>query len=109
MGSAVLEVAQPRQPCFKLGIRMADDGFPRRFASAGHPGVYLRIINEGAVAAGDVIDVQPAEQPAVAIRSLVGDDIPARVLRHAANDPRVPAGLATGSCARRLPFARHVQ
>jgi MOSC domain-containing protein YiiM len=25
VGSAVLEVAQPRQPCFKLGIRMADE------------------------------------------------------------------------------------
>lgn len=28
VGSAVLEVAQPRRPCFKLGIRMDDDGFP---------------------------------------------------------------------------------
>ena len=31
IGSVVLEVAQPRLPCLKLGIRMGDPAFPRRF------------------------------------------------------------------------------
>jgi MOSC domain-containing protein YiiM len=57
VGSAVLEVAQPRVPCFKLGIRMGDRHFPRRFAAAGRPGAYLRIIVEGELAAGDPIRV----------------------------------------------------
>ncbi|MGI9091722.1 MAG: MOSC domain-containing protein, partial [Gemmatimonadaceae bacterium] len=35
VGSALLEVTQPRLPCFKLGIRMADAQFPKRFQSAG--------------------------------------------------------------------------
>ena len=43
VGSAVLEVSQPREPCFKLGLRMGDDHFPGKFAAAGRPGVYLRI------------------------------------------------------------------
>ena len=41
-----LEVSQPREPCFKLGIRMDDDHFPGKFAAARRPGVYLRIITE---------------------------------------------------------------
>src|SRR4051794_887216 len=47
VGTAVLEVAQPRQPCFKLGMRMGDPGFPDVFESAGRPGAYLRITGEG--------------------------------------------------------------
>jgi MOSC domain-containing protein YiiM len=57
IGSAVLEVSQPRVPCYKLGIRLADPGFPRRFAAAERPGAYLRIVNEGVVEAGDAVVV----------------------------------------------------
>jgi MOSC domain-containing protein YiiM len=92
VGSTILEVAQPREPCFKLGIRMGDDQFPGKFAAAGRPGVYLRIITAGVVTSGDTIEVVPAALPAVRISSLVGDGIPEEVLRHAAEDPRVPPG-----------------
>jgi MOSC domain-containing protein YiiM len=56
-GATLLEVAQPRIPCFKLGIRMGSQRFPRRFAAAGRPGAYLRILAEGEVAAGDRVEV----------------------------------------------------
>ena len=55
VGSAVLEVAAPRIPCYKLGIRLGDQGFVRRFALAGRPGAYLRIVAEGEVGAGDPV------------------------------------------------------
>ena len=57
VGSAVLEVSQPRVPCYKLGIRMGDQRFPPRFAAAGRPGAYLRIVTEGDIAAGDEVRV----------------------------------------------------
>jgi MOSC domain-containing protein YiiM len=53
----LLEVSSPRIPCFKLGIRMGSQRFPRRFAAAGRPGAYLRILDEGEVAAGDPLQV----------------------------------------------------
>ncbi|MGH8904146.1 MAG: MOSC domain-containing protein, partial [Egibacteraceae bacterium] len=56
-GEARLEVAQPRVPCYKLGIRMGDDDFPRQFTAAGRPGAYLRILEEGDVGAGDAVEV----------------------------------------------------
>jgi MOSC domain-containing protein YiiM len=50
-------VTQPRTPCFKLGIRMGDHRFPRRFAMAGRAGTYLAIVEEGYVEGGDPIEV----------------------------------------------------
>ena len=61
VGTAVLEVSEPRVPCWRLGVRMNDKMFPRRFAEALRPGPYLRIVVEGDVGAGD--DVRVVERP----------------------------------------------
>lgn len=47
IGNAVFEVSEPRVPCWRLGARMEDKLFPRRFTQAGRPGAYLRIVVEG--------------------------------------------------------------
>jgi MOSC domain-containing protein YiiM len=57
IGSALLEVCQPRIPCYKLGFRMDDPYFPKWFGEAERPGAYLRILKEGDVAAGDEIEI----------------------------------------------------
>ena len=57
IGSAILEVSEPRIPCWRLGVRMNDKMFPRRFIEALRPGTYLRIIDEGELGAGDEIRV----------------------------------------------------
>jgi MOSC domain-containing protein YiiM len=57
IGTTLLEVVQPRLPCFKLGLRMEDPRFVRRFGRASRPGAYLRIIEEGELGAGDAIEV----------------------------------------------------
>lgn len=57
IGSTDLEVSQPRVPCWRLGVRMQDKLFPRRFTEALRPGAYLRILVEGDVGAGDEIRV----------------------------------------------------
>jgi MOSC domain-containing protein YiiM len=57
IGDVVLEVSEPRMPCYKLGIRMEDPGFPAVFSAADRPGSYLRIVEEGSLASGDRIEV----------------------------------------------------
>ena len=52
----MLQVTQPRQPCFKLGMRMGDAGFVDEFEVAARFGAYLRIIEEGDVGAGDAVE-----------------------------------------------------
>lgn len=77
VGSAVLEVSEPRLPCSKLAYRMEDTRFVKRFAQANRPGAYLRIAEPGEIGAGDEIEV--LETPghgvdmALVSRAMLGD------------------------------------
>ena len=55
IGDALVEVTQPRVPCFKLGIRMGIEGFHKQFAEKCRVGFYLRVLEEGEVGAGDEV------------------------------------------------------
>ncbi len=46
-GDAVLEVAQPRGPCFKLGIHTRRPDAPQVMTLSGKVGWYLRVLTEG--------------------------------------------------------------
>jgi MOSC domain-containing protein YiiM len=92
IGDVVLEVSQPRLPCFKLGIRLGDQRVVRRFARAGRPGAYLRVIVPGTVEAGQPVSVTPAAGPVVRLRELAGRDLPADLAARILADPRVPEG-----------------
>jgi MOSC domain-containing protein YiiM len=76
IGTTLLEVVQPRLPCFKLGLRMGDPAFLRRFAQASRPGAYLKIVEEGELGVGDGIEVDLGRRPdhGVSVR-LVSDAI----------------------------------
>jgi MOSC domain-containing protein YiiM len=55
IGGTLVEVTQPRVPCFKLGIRMGIEGFHKQFAENCRVGFYLRVLEEGEVGAGDEV------------------------------------------------------
>lgn len=77
IGSAEFIVTQPRLPCHKLGLRFNDAGMVRRFLAAGRSGYYLRIVEEGEVAAGDFIEIlerHPAHVPVSEITRLFTRD-----------------------------------
>jgi MOSC domain-containing protein YiiM len=94
IGSAVLEVAQPRQPCFKLGIRIGEPGFVKRFAQASRPGAYLRILKEGDLGAGDRIEVARRPDHGVTCR-MVSDALlrDSTLLPFVVRAPELPVGL----------------
>jgi MOSC domain-containing protein YiiM len=71
MGTVVLEVSEPRIPCWRLGVRMDDPKFPRRFTEALRPGAYLRIVVEGEVGAGDEIEVLEKPHHDLTIRDVL--------------------------------------
>ena len=104
VGSTLLQVAQPRLPCFKLGLRMGDPGFLKRFARAGRPGAYLRVLREGDIGAGDPIDVvsRPAHgvTSALVARALLREP---RLLATAAQAPELPGELREWMLARATP------
>ena len=61
IGEAEVEVCQPRQPCFKLGVRFGTQSILKPFVKNPYPGVYFRVIQSGLVSVGDEL-VQIAEQ-----------------------------------------------
>lgn len=71
VGSTVLEVAQPRLPCYKLGIRVGDQHFLKRFLRAFRVGAYLRVVREGDVGAEDVITVTDTPKHGVTLHSMI--------------------------------------
>lgn len=70
IGTAVLEASEPRVPCWRLGVRMNDKMFPRRFTEALRPATYLRIVVEGDVGAGDEIRIVERPQHDLTIRDV---------------------------------------
>jgi MOSC domain-containing protein YiiM len=70
IGTTLLEVAQPRLPCFKLGLCVGDPEFPKRFQSSLRTGAYLRVIEEGVLQAGDSIQIVDRPTHGVTIRLL---------------------------------------
>lgn len=61
IGSSVLQVSQPRQPCFKFALRFNDVTMPRAMVKNGMSGWYYRVLKTGSVAAGD--EVRLLERP----------------------------------------------
>ncbi len=71
VGTALLEIAQPRLPCYKLGIRMGDARFPKLFQAEGRMGAYFRVVREGDVGAGDPIQVVSRPEHGVTLSDMV--------------------------------------
>lgn len=55
IGTTLLQVSQPRYPCYKLSQKHGPADLPARVLETGFSGFYLRVLREGAVAAGDRI------------------------------------------------------
>jgi MOSC domain-containing protein YiiM len=78
VGTTVLQVTSPRVPCNTFKAWMDEEHWVKRFAAAGRPGAYLRVLTPGPVAAGDALEV--VARPAVAVtvaesmQAYYGDD-----------------------------------
>ena len=70
IGEAVLEISQPRIPCYKLGIRFNDARMPQRFAASLRCGVYLRVLGEGKIRPGDAVTCLPFDGDRLSVRHL---------------------------------------
>jgi MOSC domain-containing protein YiiM len=101
VGGALVQVTQPRAPCYKLGVKMGMPQFPKLFLSSGRVGFYLRVLEEGEVGAGDPIERVGADPEGVMVSEMnrllyiAPDDRQAleRALRIQALSPRRRAAL----------------
>ena len=70
-GSALLQVSQPRSPCYKLALHMGRPDFPAAFLASGRTGFYLRVLEEGEVGAGDTIELVERDPRALTVLETV--------------------------------------
>jgi MOSC domain-containing protein YiiM len=108
LGTALVQVTSPRVPCVVFAGWMGERHWVKRFADAGRPGAYLRVLKEGAAGRGDPVEVvdQPAERVTVAesMRAFYGDaDLMRRLLavegRGASWDEIAPSVLGRSPAA----------
>lgn len=55
IGDALVQVSQPREPCYKLGVRFNEPKIIKQFVEHNHPGTYVKVLEEGLVKSGDSI------------------------------------------------------
>ena len=71
IGSALFEVSQGRQPCFKLNLRFGVADMAVRVQNSLRTGWYLRVIEPGFVAAGDALELVERPHPAPSVAELL--------------------------------------
>ena len=57
IGNTTLQVAQPRQPCFKMNIAFDLDSMVTQFIARGHTGIYLRVLQTGDIGQDDTVEL----------------------------------------------------
>lgn len=94
VGTAVVQISQPREPCYKLGIRFGTQDVLRQFIDHNRPGTYVRILEEGEVKTGDSLELIERSQNTLTTRQfyelMFMREKPKELLALFMNNPSVP-------------------
>jgi MOSC domain-containing protein YiiM len=71
VGTAELQVTQPRMPCYKLGLKFGRADMLKRFLVSGRTGIYFAVLVEGEVGAGDEVELIERDPRGVTIADVV--------------------------------------
>lgn len=70
LGSALLEVSQPREPCFKLALAVKDERILKLFTRRYCTGVYFRVIETGHAKTGGLVHCEHKENHGITVKKL---------------------------------------
>jgi MOSC domain-containing protein YiiM len=71
IGTALLEVTEPRMPCYKLAIKFGRVDIIKRFLKSRKSGFYFTVVEEGIVKPGDQIILEQAGDSDYSILDIV--------------------------------------
>ncbi|MFS4484083.1 MOSC domain-containing protein [Hyunsoonleella sp. 2307UL5-6] len=57
IGDAVVQVTQPREPCFKFGFKFGNQNIITQFINHGFSGTYVRVLEEGLIHVKDNVEL----------------------------------------------------
>jgi len=90
-GTVLLQVSQPRWPCYKLAMHTGFPDMVKRFVASGKSGWYLRVLEEGEAPASGTIAVESWDPAGITVdmafsarRNLLDDETTTRVMTHPA-------------------------
>jgi len=96
IGTAEFSVTQPRMPCFKLSIRFDRADMVKRFLQSGRSGFYLKVVQEGEVAAGDSVTFVARDEHGITVADVASlytaDGANQDLLRRASELATLPEG-----------------
>lgn len=96
LGTALVQISQPREPCYKLGIRFGDQGILKQFIDHGRPGTYIRVLEPGTVSKGDSMELVTASESPLTIAQfyelLFAKEKDQHVLQQALHNEALPLG-----------------
>ncbi len=70
LGLAVVQVTQPRFPCYKLGVKFKESKIIKQFMEFERPGVYFRVLKEGEINVGDELKLIKREEVLLSVLEL---------------------------------------
>jgi MOSC domain-containing protein YiiM len=94
IGSAAFLVTQPRQPCFKLGIRMGRADMVKRFVVSGRSGFYVRVVREGDIVSGDIIRLAKRATGSITVSEIFALEFDEDATDHALTRAAAAPGLS---------------
>ncbi|WP_296183661.1 MOSC domain-containing protein [uncultured Corynebacterium sp.] len=88
IGTAVLEVSVPRQPCATFACWLGERGWLKRWTARGDCGTYLRIISPGRIRPGDTIELDATPSHDITMRMAFAAKMGDRALAQRVIDAR---------------------
>lgn len=109
-GTTLLQVSQARQPCFKLNLRLGFDDAAMTMQASGLTGWYYRVLREGWLAAGDMLELVDRRCPDWPLARVIGALFPADLAAPCLLDEwRLAAALPELAQRWRVAFERRLQ
>lgn len=97
IGSATVQVSQPRQPCYKLGVKFGNQQMVNDFRQAPYPGVYARVLKEGWISKNEDITLIQRNPDATTVSDLYqliySKNPDRKLLKAALNQPAIALRL----------------
>ena len=67
IGEALVQVTQPREPCYKFGVKFGTQAVLKQFIAHGFPGTYVSVLEEGHVKINDEIKLMKRAENSITI------------------------------------------
>lgn len=94
VGNALIQITQPREPCFKFAAKFESSTVLQEFIDHGYPGTYCRVLEEGSVSTGDVFELVEKAENSMSIfqffKLLYAKDKDAELIKRILNNEALP-------------------